>query len=184
MKQKLTILKNVSHYTEKEIMDEINECRELLYAIGFKEAANNTYDVRINHKPSHSLGRCSNWRGTNHYIISINKNHIKYSPAEHVHATIMHEVLHTMDGCMNHGPKWKRAGEKVNKVYQYSPITTTTNTTTFDDYNKNTYKYIITCCNCGSKSRYMRKTRTVTACLSNRASCSCGSRQFKVERNF
>ena len=31
--------------------------------------------------------------------------------------TLIHEILHTVDGAMNHGEKWKALAEKVNKAY-------------------------------------------------------------------
>lgn len=34
--------------------------------------------------------------------------------------TIIHEYLHTCDGCMNHGPKWKGYADKMNKKFGYS----------------------------------------------------------------
>jgi predicted SprT family Zn-dependent metalloprotease len=34
--------------------------------------------------------------------------------------TIIHELLHTVQGCMNHGENWKREANKVNRVYGYN----------------------------------------------------------------
>ena len=34
--------------------------------------------------------------------------------------TIIHELLHTCEGCMNHGDKWKMYADKVNRYYGYN----------------------------------------------------------------
>ena len=34
--------------------------------------------------------------------------------------TIIHELLHTCEGCMNHGAKWKAYADKVNRYYGYN----------------------------------------------------------------
>lgn len=34
--------------------------------------------------------------------------------------TIIHELLHTVEGCMNHGTKWKSLADKVNRAYGYN----------------------------------------------------------------
>lgn len=35
-------------------------------------------------------------------------------------ATIVHELLHTCPGCMNHGAQWKAYAKAVNQKYDYS----------------------------------------------------------------
>lgn len=34
--------------------------------------------------------------------------------------TIMHEILHTCNGCLNHGSEWKRQADRVNRAYGYN----------------------------------------------------------------
>ncbi len=34
--------------------------------------------------------------------------------------TVMHEILHTVDGCFNHKAKWQAMADKVNKAYGYN----------------------------------------------------------------
>lgn len=36
-----------------------------------------------------------------------------------IKSTIMHEILHTVHGCMNHGPKWKQLAEYTMRFYPY-----------------------------------------------------------------
>lgn len=186
MDQNLSIRKNVANYTTKDILNEILEDVQLLASIGYPEITNNSYTVKINSKRAKSLGRCST-RDKKHYTITINSYHLKLSPASEVHNTIMHEVIHSLPGCMNHGPKWKAAASKVNHYYDFPTITRCAEVgqkEEFSDYVNATYKYIVECQSCHSKFRFMRKSKTVAACQTGRARCSCGSKNFIISENF
>lgn len=41
------------------------------------------------------------------------------NPIEALKNTLIHEVLHTCKGCMNHGEAWKKLADKVNRAYGY-----------------------------------------------------------------
>ena len=76
--------------------------------------------------------------------------------------TIIHELIHTMPGRMNHGPKFKSICNKVNRVFgdKYKIGTTTDSS----DYgvkleDKPKQKYIITCPDCGKVYYYSRKPK-------------------------
>lgn len=70
--------------------------------------------------------------------------------------TIAHEVLHTVEGCFNHGKKWKAMAEKVNSKYGY-------NITRLGDISETTGtpKYLVVCKNCGMKYRYFKKGKVI-----------------------
>jgi len=186
MEQKLSLIKDVSNYTTNDILAEIKEDVELLAAIGYPEIKRNTYSVKINNKRAHALGRCGN-RGGTHYTITINGYHLRLSPAAEVHNTIMHEVIHSLPGCMNHGEKWKYAAQRVNRFYDFPTISRCANVMQkeeFNDYVNATFKYIVECQGCHQKFRFMRKSKTVKACEDGRAACACGSKSFVVSENF
>ena len=105
MKQNYSIKAEVKNYTVEDIEREVNEDVGLVVALGYPELLNNEYNVVINHKRAKALGRCTKIGRTNKYTITINKNHLEFSAAKEVHNTIMHEVIHSIHGCMNHGPK-------------------------------------------------------------------------------
>ena len=186
MKQNYSIKAEVKNYTVEDIEREVNEDVRLVAALGYPELLDNEYDVVINHKRAKALGRCTKIGRTNKYTITINKNHLEFSAAKEVHNTIMHEVIHSVHGCMNHGPKWQKIAHEVNNTYEFTPITRVANISTpeYEEYSKNQYKYVIECSKCHSKWRYMRKTRTVQACQRGSASCSCGGKNFIVTENF
>lgn len=84
-------------------------------------------------------------------------------PDKSLETVVLHELLHTVSGAMNHGKKWQSLANKVNKEFLYK-ITVTSST---DDYNltgrskefftpKKTYKYAIQCADCGQIYKYQR----------------------------
>lgn len=65
--------------------------------------------------------------------------------------TIMHEILHTVEDCQNHGDKWKAMADKVNRTYGYNVKRCTSSEEKGIEpvkitHNKN---YVITCQKCG-----------------------------------
>ena len=75
--------------------------------------------------------------------------------------TVMHEILHTVDGCMNHGKKWKECAETINKIYGMNiKRCTSAEEKRIDDVLDN-YNYIIACPKCGYQWKYMRLTKCV-----------------------
>lgn len=93
--------------------------------------------------------------------ISISKYHLSNS-LESVYQTIVHEVLHTVDGCMNHGTKWKVMANRMNKKYGYSisRLGTAKSGVKLDAPPKKVvYKYIIVCQNCGHTYKRQRKSK-------------------------
>ena len=66
--------------------------------------------------------------------------------------TIIHELLHTVDGCSGHKGKWKLFAEKVNRAYpQYNIKRTTTSAEKGLEELKRIYQknYKIVCSGCG-----------------------------------
>ncbi len=69
--------------------------------------------------------------------------------------TVMHEILHTVDGCLNHGAKWKAVADKVNKAYGYNIKRCTSSSEKGlepikikRNYSKN---YVMVCKRCGAE---------------------------------
>lgn len=68
--------------------------------------------------------------------------------------TIMHELLHTVPGCMNHGKSWARLAKIVNNVYCYH----VTRIVKRDELNLPApeYRYVVKCAKCGYEVGKMR----------------------------
>ena len=72
---------------------------------------------------------------------------------------VIHELIHTIDGCFNHGKKFKQIAAAVNLRYPQYNITTET---AAEDYNitipESPNKYKVTCTQCGYSYFYKRKS--------------------------
>lgn len=74
--------------------------------------------------------------------------------------TIIHELIHTLPKCMNHGKTFQKWAEKVNAVYPEYNITTKSSAKDYDIILEAPVdKYIIKCNSCGIESRYARKPK-------------------------
>ena len=71
-----------------------------------------------NNRAKKRWGRCESHG--NQYSIEINSLLLDERNSEDgLKNTIIHELLHTIKGCMNHGTKWKNYADKVNRTYHY-----------------------------------------------------------------
>ena len=100
--------------------------------------------------------------------------------------TLLHELIHTVYGCFNHGKKFKFYAQIINNKYGYS-ISRTTDSSKFGvELPKRKNKFEIVCNNCGAVWHYKRSTRFVQ-CVERdggqRWTCGCGAKgQFKCIR--
>jgi len=113
--------------------------------------------------------------------IGINKKLIGDSFS--IKQTIVHELIHTVSGCNNHGSNFQKYARLINKHYP--------------EYKVSTYyvpesaelekmpatkkpKYVVTCETCGTKSYFYRKCKTLD--IISRCTCKkCKNSNFKVE---
>ena len=87
------------------------------------------------------------------------------NPFDTVMNTVLHEMLHTIAGCMNHGEKWKRYAARIEKEYPEYHITRTASYKAegvcAESIAQMTVqkKYAVVCEKCGKIcKRYSRKT--------------------------
>ena len=58
---------------------------------------------------------------TNSYIIEISNELLRDDTSEEgLKKVILHELLHTCKGCLNHGQKWQTLASKINLRYGYN----------------------------------------------------------------
>lgn len=62
--------------------------------------------------------------------------------------TMLHELLHTCEGCLNHGPKWKALAKRVNQRYGYNIKRTTSSKEKGVKPREIKYKYRLICDKC------------------------------------
>ena len=117
------------------------------------------------------FGRCE--LEQNMFTICISKYYKDNDLAE-VKEVIAHEVLHTVNGCFNHGVQWKAAAAMMNKAFGYNIQRTgklvMANLT--EEEEAKFYKYVIKCSECGNLTYRQRKSKLVTE--THHYKCKCG----------
>lgn len=164
---------NTSEYTVVDLKQEMEECINILLNLGYE--VHIPVGIDINNRLSRSLGRCIRKRGV--YRIEANLTFLKIAAPQNVHNMIMHECIHCVEGCFNHGAKWKSVAAKVMNLYPQYNISRCT-------YNKNynevrmefsLYKYEIICENCGiSGGRYKNANKVVKSIMNHEGRYLCG----------
>lgn len=65
--------------------------------------------------------------------------------------TIYHELLHSVDGCMNHGNKWNSLANKVNRIYNANVTRTGVANQEMKQEQLKRAKYKAVCQKCGKE---------------------------------
>lgn len=122
---------------------------------------------------SRKWGNCRNVDGR--FTISLNESLLTGDDMKSAMQTLAHEVLHTCDGCMNHGSLWKSYANRVNQRYGYN-ISRTNSASSLGVEVKS--KYLVQCDDCGAKIRRDRMSKVV----SNYDSyvCKCGGSLSRI----
>lgn len=173
----------------KELLNQYFEfATDLLLSLGIYWGE--VKDVIIMPKASTTvLGNChrNNYYGYINYTISLNPCLFAEGVNDDiVIQTLLHELIHTINGCFNHGKNFKYYASIINKAYGYN-ISRTTDSSKFGvELPKQDYKFEIVCANCGAKWHYKRNTSFVQCVEKDggqRWKCGCGAKgQFKCIR--
>lgn len=120
-------------------------------------------DVTINRRAKKRFGQCKYNGYTGTYSINISEFILADDVDTHATMeTIIHEILHTCDGCMNHGKLWKRYAEiiRVNTGFN---VTRTSSYEKFGLERPQTKKenYVFVCEDCGQVIRRDRMSKFV-----------------------
>lgn len=135
-------------------------------------------DVIINYRAKKRFGACKT-------IIKDNKKHFQIEIGSALSVCsddilkniLIHEIIHTCEGCLNHGKLWKIYAEKANEIYGYNVKRTSTYEEIgicINDENKGKYKYKIVCDKCQRVSYRVKKSSIVKNPSKYR--CACGGR--------
>lgn len=96
--------------------------------------------------------------------------------------TMLHELVHTCKGCMNHGELWKRHAAKLNNAGWSIQRCTSSEEKNIKETPR-VYKYRVTCEECGDVWNYTKRGAVVRSLQRNAHSCTCpcGSHNFRLE---
>ena len=181
-------------YTEVDIFREIKDITQTLKDLKIADITNQYYLVEFNNrKNSRVLGMCTyigTLDGIPRYKITINKAYLQNSDPQSVHDTIVHEVLHSIPGCMNHGKKWSYYARQFMTALPQFNISRCTNNEGFNNYLKKAMetqaKYTIICKKCGARFYKTRKSQWMDYLMKGGKCCAyhknCGG-DFEVIQN-
>lgn len=90
-----------------------HSCLDMVINAGINPG--NIVEVIPNTRAKSRWGQCKRVSGG--YSININIDLLdERNDYKGLENTLIHEILHTVDGCMNHGPNWKRAADRIKTV--------------------------------------------------------------------
>ena len=149
------------------------ECVEEMKRINM-DISNRIVGIKVNSRLSRSLGRCRLNRYSGSYSIEINPCMLADSvEVKTTKNTIIHELIHTCPGCMNHGYEWKWRGDRVNRMLGYN-IKRESEVEGLEangvKLKKEEYKYALECMKCGHQFKFQRWCSK----LENPARWKCG----------
>ena len=100
----------------RNLQEYLEICKEELFNIGIEYG--NIIEIKANSRARKRWGQCKGIPGG--YSININVALLdERNDEQGLKETIIHELLHSCKGCMNHGENWKRLADKVNRYYGY-----------------------------------------------------------------
>ena len=163
---------------EKMVGDCVDECKKIGIHTG------NITKVTINNRVKSRLGQCYLLSSGN-YEIEISGFFLNENISEKIiRNTVMHEVLHTCDGCMNHGNRWKSYAEKVNNKYGYN-VSRLANLSANEEIKRSYYKsskYMYRCEGCGNIVAFNRRCKFTK--YTKHYSCGyCGGSFIKITKD-
>lgn len=127
-------------------------------------------EVIINTRAVRIFGRCSKIIG-NKYDFKIEINHRLLEVEKEIAMnTMVHEILHTVKGCMNHGQLWQNNASIMNDKFGYDISRTTSYEKVGLERPK--AKYVVVCDSCPNIFYRQRKSKLITNIKAYE--CGCG----------
>ena len=159
--------------TQKDLNELLERAIQEVSDVGIPVVSDNIESNVTITRATKVFGRCQEVGG-GVFSIGISK-HYKDNQEEDIMETLVHEVLHTVEGCFNHGTLWKRYADLMNKKHGYE--ISRTSSKQMDNLMKeevfnSIYKYSIDCDKCGRSTLRQRKSKIVKN--PENYSCSCG----------
>lgn len=130
------------------------ECRQELEALGLKPGPLKA--VGFNSRAKTLFGRCTREPGG--YRLEIMTFLNRFRTLDEIRQTVMHEVIHTLEGCNNHGADFQQVARRVNQQLGYRIATRSQLGEAAGQAVP--YRYVLKCSHCGQElKRYHRKPR-------------------------
>jgi predicted SprT family Zn-dependent metalloprotease len=142
------------------------ECRKEMENLNIPVAE---FKLEVNNRSKSRLGVCRRRAGK--FIIEISDFVFDISEKE-VRNTLVHEMLHTVDKCFNHGNTWKYNAMLLNRKYGYDISRTCSREVSKEMRKVVPYKYMIECQECGMTTGRHKFSNLISQTY--RFRCKCG----------
>ena len=145
----------------RDLTEYVCKAMDMLDSIGVKYG--NIIDCTVNTRAQKRWGQCRKVSGG--YTININAVLLDEQNSEDgLMNTILHELAHSVDGCMNHGANWKAVANRIYSAYGYKIKRTDSaeDKGVIESTRQIEYKYQFRCEKCGKvigRTRASRFTR-------------------------
>ena len=150
----------------RNLKEYANKCMSLLDDIDIEYGDIKVW--KVNTRAKSRWGQCK-MLPTGGYEININADLLdERNSEEGLENTIIHELLHSCEGCMNHGETWNNLAEIVRYNYGYEIKRTSSaedKGVVFQRVSKpreaSHTEYILRCCNCGCEIHRERMSKAI-----------------------
>lgn len=167
-------------FTPRKLTDAVKEGRSICEGLNIPIGC--VTEIEANPRLTATWGRCK--RLTEYtYRVEVKSRLLEQDvPHEVLMNTVLHELLHTCKGCMNHGAQFKRYAARLNAQGWNVATYVTAEEREAVPEPEATYKYRATCCSCGQAWSYQRRGAVVRSLQRDPHSCTCpcGSREIKL----
>ena len=158
-------------YTVEDLRREYSEAAEIVRKCNLPVKSVGEITLGLSPKATRHMGITE--KRLDDYTIILNQPYASVAKKEDRMNTIIHEILHTLPGCMNHGENWKYAASIVRKKTGIE-IERTGYNAEYQKYREENhiYKYAVVCEKCGKKSFFQRMSDVVK--YPQLYKCMCG----------
>jgi len=170
-------------FDERIMKNLVAECKNELESIGLQLP---TINYVLNTRAKKRMGQCRSKIKNVYYEIELSKNYMdiyaKQNNFSEIKNTIIHEMLHTLPNCMNHGNQWQSYANTVNRKlgYKISRLASVDNEVKQEMVQK--AKYHVICNECGQIYYHNRKTKYFD--VLDRCSCHKCKGSLKLIQNY
>lgn len=143
----------------------------------------NIISITVNNRLSRALGRCMRNGGTFRIEIA-GKTAADTTDIGFLKNVIVHELIHTITGCFNHGYKFQYYANEVNQKLGYH-VTTSSSAEDMEaagitPIGYQTAKYALVCKKCGKTVAYRQRWCDLTANPGNYRHGECGGDLYTI----
>ncbi len=163
----------------KDLMNLVAVCKADLDSLGIKYGKVRNWST--NTRAKRRLGQCEKV-SFGMFDINISEQLLKDDIDDQIALdTIMHELLHTVPGCFNHGEKWKAYAKYINEKFPQYNITRVVKDSEIGltiERKQPVYKYILRCTKCDQEIKRQKASKIIT----NYKRYRCGRCGGRLER--